>query len=116
MYSMFIIVLITRIIKTTCFNNTILMTKFEGKLPSTHNFPTSGYFHKIFGKHLQKGLVYLCTKMFLPPFLFFWNYNVSPNGQIISLVGAQAHLQIQLLGDEWYKVLKIIYCRVSPTE
>ena len=33
MSSMFIIILIIRIIKTTCFNNTILMAKLEGKLP-----------------------------------------------------------------------------------
>ena len=33
MSSMFIIILIIRIIKTTCFNNTILMAKFDGKLP-----------------------------------------------------------------------------------
>ena len=33
MSSVFIITLIIRIIKTTCFNNTILMGKVEGKLP-----------------------------------------------------------------------------------
>ena len=66
--------------------------------------------------HLQKALMYLCTKKFLPVLLYFWNYNPSPNEQIISLVGAQAHLQIQLLRAEWYKVLRIIYCRISPTE
>ena len=31
--SMFIIILIIRIIKTTCFDNTILMAELEGKLP-----------------------------------------------------------------------------------
>ena len=57
--------------------------------------------------HLQKGLVYLYTKTFLPLLLHFWNYDLSPNGQMISLVGAQARPQIQLLSAEWYKVLKI---------
>ena len=33
MSSMFIIILIIRIIKTTCFNDTILMAELEGKLP-----------------------------------------------------------------------------------
>ena len=33
MSSTFIIILIIRIIKTTCFNNTILMAELEGKLP-----------------------------------------------------------------------------------
>ena len=70
MYSMFIIIIIIRIIKTTCFNNTILMAELEGKLSwsrwslSAHNSPSSGYFHKIFCMHLQKGLIYLCTKTF----------------------------------------------------
>ena len=54
-------------------------------------FWLSCYFHKIFGMHLQKGLVYLYTKKFLPLLLHFWNYNLSSNGQIISLIGAQAH-------------------------
>ena len=57
--------------------------------------------------HLQKGLVYLYTKTFLPLLLHFWNYDLSPNGQMISLVGAQARPQTQLLSAEWYKVLKI---------
>ena len=61
--------------------------------------------------HLQKGLVYLYTKKFLPLLLHFWNYNLSPNGQIISLIGAQAHPQAQPLRDEWYKVLRIIHCK-----
>ena len=118
MSSMFIITLIIRIIKTTCFNN----AELEGKLSysrwslSALNFPSSGYFHKIFGMHLLKGLVYLSTKKFLLPLLHFWDYNPSPNGQIMSFIGAQAHLQKQLVGAEWYKVLKIIHCRISPTE
>ena len=37
--------------------------------------------------HLQKGLVYLYTKKFLPLLLHFWNYNLWING---FLVGAQA--------------------------
>ena len=59
--------------------------------------------------HLKKGLVYLYTKNFLLQLLHFWNYNLSPNGQIVSFIGAQAHLQAQLLRAEWYKVLKIIF-------
>ena len=31
--SMFVIILIIRIIKTTCFDNTILMAELEGKVP-----------------------------------------------------------------------------------
>ena len=72
--SMFIIKLIIRIIKTTCFYNTIF------------------YFHEIFDTHLQKGLVYFYTKKFLPLLLYFWNYNPSLNEQLISLTDAQAHL------------------------
>ena len=55
-----IIILIICIIKTTCFNNTILMAELEGKLPysrwslSAHNFPSSGYFHKIVGITFRK--------------------------------------------------------------
>ena len=60
--------------------------------------------------HLQKGLVYLYTKKFLPLLLRFWNYNLSPNGQAISLIGAQAHLKTRLVRAEWYNVLKIIHC------
>ena len=97
--SMFIIMrILTRIIKTTCFESTISMAELKGKLPlskwslSAHNFPNSGYFHKIFGTHLQKGLVYFYTKKFLPQHLFFFNYNLSPNGQIFSLIDAQPHL------------------------
>ena len=59
---------------------------------SAHNFLTFGYFHKIFGMHFKKGLVYFYTKKILPPLLYFWIYNPSPNGQITSLTGAQAHL------------------------
>ena len=66
--------------------------------------------------HLQKGLFYLCTKKFLLPLLHFWNYNPSPNGQIIFFTGAQAHLQTHLVWSEWCKVLKIIHCRISPTQ
>ena len=58
------------------------MAELEGKLR------ISCYFHNIFGMHLQKGLVYLYTKKFLPLLLHFWNYNLSPNGQMISLIGA----------------------------
>ena len=102
--------------KTTCFNNTILMAEPEGKLPqsrwsfSANNFSNSGYFHKIFGMHFQEGFFFLYTS----PLLYFWNYNPSLNGQIISLIGAQFRSQIHLLRAEWYKVLKILHCRVSP--
>ena len=98
------------------------MAELEGKLPlgrwslSASNFPSSCYFHKMFGTHLQKGLAYLYTKKFLPLLLYFWNYGLSPNGQMISLIGALACPQTQLLRAEWYKVLKIIHCRISPTE
>ena len=44
---------------------------------------SSGCIHKIFGMHLQKGLIYLCTKTFLPTVLYFGNYNPVPNGQMI---------------------------------
>ena len=63
-----------------------------------------------------EGLVYLCTKKFLLLLLHFRNYKLSPNGQIISFIGAQAHLQTQPLRAEWYKVLKIIHCRIYPIE
>ena len=59
--------------------------------------------------HLQKGLVYRYTKMFLLRLLHFWNYNLFPNGQINSFIGAQAHLQTQFLIAEWCKVLKIFH-------
>ena len=66
--------------------------------------------------HLQKGLVYLSAKMFLLLLLHFWNYKPSPNGQIMSFIGAEAHLEKRLVGAESYKVLKIIHCRISSTE
>ena len=93
-----ILILINGIIKTMCFNNTILMAEVEVKLLqsrwslSVHNFHNCGFFHKIFGMCLQKNSAYLCTQKFLPSLLYFWNYNPSFNGQIISLIGAQAHL------------------------
>ena len=66
--------------------------------------------------HLQKGLVDLRAKMFLPPLLYFWSYNPSPNVKIIFLVGSRAHLETQLLTAEWHKVLKFIHCRISLTK
>ena len=71
---------------------------------------------KDFGMDLQKGSVYLNTKSFLSPLLYFWNYNPFPNGQIVFLIGVQAHQQIQLLRAESYKVLKVLYCGISPTK
>ena len=65
-----------------------------------YNFPWNRKIYKPQNTELQK---------FLPPFLYFWKYNPSPNGQIISLAGAQVHLQIQLLRDECYKLLKIFF-------
>ena len=65
MSSVFIIILIIHIIKTASFNKTILMVELEGKsLLSrwsllTDDLSSSSYFYKIFGMHLQKGLVYL---------------------------------------------------------
>ena len=64
---------------------------------------------------LKVGGLFLPT-IFLLLLLYFWNYNPSPNGQIVSLIGAQAHPQIQLLRAEWYKVLMILNCRTSPTK
>ena len=72
------------------------------------NFTSPGYFHKIFGMQLQKVLLYLCTKKFVPPLLYFSNYNLSTNGQIISLLGAPVHLQTQLLRAESYWRLFIV--------
>ena len=70
-----------------------LLFNFKIRWPlSAHNFPNSGYFHEIFGTHFQKGLVYFYPKEFLPLLLYFWNYNPSPNGQIVSLIDAQTHL------------------------
>ena len=103
-----------------CYKNTILMAKPEGKLPQSRqspsplNFPNSGSFHKIFGMHLQKGFVYLYSKNVLPLLLHFWNSSLSPNRQVIFLIGAQAHLQIRLVRVDWCKVLKIIHCTISP--
>ena len=119
MLSIFIIRLIIRIIKTLCFHNTILMAELEGKLPwnrwsiSAPNSPNSGYFHKIFGMHLNWSTSTL--KMFYHH-CYFWIYNPPTNGQIVSLIGAQVHLQIKLLRTEWYRVLKILRFRISPTK
>ena len=78
MLSMFIIMrIIIRIVKTPCFENTVLMGELEEKIPwkrwplSAPNFPNSGYYHKTFGTHLQKGLVYFYTKKILPQLFFF---------------------------------------------
>ena len=56
MVSMFIIMgIIICIIKTTCFENAILMVELEGKLPYSrwspfaHTFTNSGYFYNNFG-------------------------------------------------------------------
>ena len=93
MSSMFIIMFIIGIIKTTYFDNTILMPELEGKLHQSRwylfvdNFPNSGYFYNIFDMHLKKGSVYFYTKKSLPPLLCVSIYNPSPNGQIISLIG-----------------------------
>ena len=98
MSSMFTIISIIRIIKTTCFDNTILMGELGGKVPESRsslsalNFPDSGYFHKTFATHFQKGSVYFYTKQSLLLLLYFWNYNLYPNGQIASLTDAQTHL------------------------
>ena len=72
MSCMFIIMrIIICITKTTCFDNTILMVELEGKLPKSRwsfpsNFPNFSYLAKIFGTHLQKGLVYFYTKKVWP--------------------------------------------------
>ena len=86
MLFMFVIILIICIIKTTSFDKTILMAELKGKVPlsrwslSANNLPNSGYFHKTFGTHLQKSLVYLQAQKFLQLLLFFWNYNPPPDG------------------------------------
>ena len=62
--------------------------------------------------HLQKGLVYLYTKKFLPLLLHFWNYNLSSNGQIISLIGAQAHSKHKswgLNGTKYWRLFIVEY-------
>ena len=80
-----------------------------------HNFINSGYFYKIFGTYLQKGLVYFYTNEFLPHLLFLLSYNPSLNRQISSLIDAQAHLWTQLLRARFYRLSKILRCRISPT-
>ena len=98
MSSMFNIILSVRLIRTTGFDSTILMTELEEKVSSstwsfyTHNDPNSGYFHKIFGVQLKKGSWYFYTNKFLQPLLYFRIYNPFPNRQISSIIGAQAHL------------------------
>ena len=91
-----IILLIIWIIQKTCFDNVILIAELEGNVSqrrwSPHNFPNSDYFHGIFGTRFQKGSVYFYTKNFLPLLLYFWNYNPSHNGQIVSLIDTQTHL------------------------
>ena len=63
---------IIHLIKAMCFHNTILMAHLEVKVPysrwslSAHNFPNSGYSHKLSSTHPQKGLVYFYTKIILP--------------------------------------------------
>ena len=65
---------IIHLIKTMCFHNTILMAHLEVKVPynrwslSAHNFHNSGYSHKLFSMHPQKGLVYFYNKRILPMF------------------------------------------------
>ena len=105
MSSMFIIILIIRIIKTTCFNNTILIAELEGKplnvgvlfLPLTSPVPVT----------LTRFLTRTFRKVW-STFALKRNYNPSPNGQIISFIGAQVHLQTQLL--------ETLFIRISPTE
>ena len=76
--SMFIIMrILTRIIKTTCFESTISMAELKGKLPlskwslSAHNFSNSGYFHKIFGTTFRKVWSTSTLKMFCHNTYFF---------------------------------------------
>ena len=61
MSSMFIIIiLIICIIKTTCFDSTILIAELDGKIPysrwspSADDFPNSGYFLEIFSHIFRK--------------------------------------------------------------
>ena len=75
------------------------MAELEGKRPlsrwflSAHNLPSSGYFHKIFGIHLQTGSVYLCTKKCLLALLYIWNYNPSPNDKSFPWLALKHSLQ-----------------------
>ena len=65
--------------------------------------------------HLQKGLVYLYTKKFLLLLLRFWNHNLSPNGQVISLIGTQAHLQTRLVraGTRYWTLFIVEYLQLD---
>ena len=49
-------------------------------------------FIRLLACNLRKASVYFYTKTHLLPLLFFFIYNPSLNGQIISLIGAQEHL------------------------
>ena len=94
--------------------NAILIAELEGKVPqsrwslSAHNFSNSGYFYEIFDTHFQKGSVYFYIKKISWLLLYFWNYNPSPNEQIVSLIDDQTHLQIRLLREylQPYKLKK----------
>ena len=55
--------------------------------------------------HLQKVSVYFCTQTSLPLFLYFWNYNPSPNGQIISLIDKSWGLK----GTEYWRFFIVEY-------
>ena len=55
-------------------------------LPLTSPVPVT--FTRFLACTFRKGSVHLYNKKFLPLLLHFWNYNLSPNGQMISLIGA----------------------------
>ena len=84
MPSMFISILIIRLIKTKCFDSTVLMVELEGKVPlsrlslACHNFPKT--FTRILARIFKKYSLFFYTKMFLPLLLCFWNFNPSPYG------------------------------------
>ena len=91
MSSLFVIVILfISIITTTSFDNAILIA-------SVHNFPNSVYFQENFGTPFQKGSIYFCAKNLLPLLLDFRHYNPFPNWQIVSLIDAKTHLELQLL-------------------
>ena len=90
--SMFIIILIICIIKITCFDNTLLIAELEEKLPKLGGLflPITSPILVTFTRFLACTLKRfgLLLKKILPQLLI---YEPSPNGQIISLIGAQAH-------------------------
>ena len=122
MSSMFVITLIIRIIKTTCFNNPILQRNLKESF-----LKVGGHF-----LHLTSPVPVTFTRSLACTFRKVWSTSALKSfccrsyifGIVTHLlmdkkfpfIGAQAHLQTQLLRTEWQKVLKITLCRKSPTK